>query len=158
MKKLVALVLVLLSFTSTANALDIDLSGLSLAELIELQQRVTMAMWETEEWQEVEVPVGVYKIGEDIPEGHWTISATRVQSLITLTLAKKLDSTGRNYDWSDMIYTEALTSKDSMANAMLPGQYSDTTDINLSANTYLIVEGGSVIFTPFSGKPSLGFK
>ena len=55
MKKLIALILAVMLLCSTACAAEIDLSGMSLAELLELQQRVTMAMWETEEWQEVEV-------------------------------------------------------------------------------------------------------
>ena len=52
----------------------VDLSGLSLEELQALQSQVNQALWECDGWQEVEVPVGVYKVGEDIPAGRWTVS------------------------------------------------------------------------------------
>ena len=137
---------------------EIDLSGMTLAELLELQQRVTMAMWETEEWQEVEVPIGVYEIGVDIPAGHWTISAGVGPYTIDITLGKKLDQTGKGIDWADQIYSTHLANKDSYMNSMFSGQYAESTDLELTEGTYLIVENGSLIFTPYAGKPSLGFK
>ena len=63
MKKLALTLALLLTLTLVPAHAEIDLSGMTLAELMELSQQVTMAMWETEEWEEVEVPIGVYEIG-----------------------------------------------------------------------------------------------
>lgn len=52
----------------------IDLSGMSFAELQELQAKVMQQLWTNEEWIEVEVPVGVYEVGDEIPAGKWMVS------------------------------------------------------------------------------------
>ena len=54
---------------------SIDLSSLSFDELIAFRERINLAIWDTEEWQEVTVPTGTWEIGKDIPAGHWTIKA-----------------------------------------------------------------------------------
>ena len=153
MKKLVALVLALVLLCSTAIAAEIDLSGMSLAELLELQQRVTMAMWETEEWQEVEVPSGVYEVGKDIPAGHWTI--TPVDGGYTVVQwGKKLDESGLDFGGGDAYERKMLTSESYKYFAP-----SDTPSVswNLMEGSFITIDGASVIFTPFAGH-NLGFK
>ena len=73
MKKLLCLlfVLVLLPVVSLSDLPDI--SGLSYEELVQLRDCINLAIWNSEEWQEVTVPPGLWKIGDDIPAGHWTI-------------------------------------------------------------------------------------
>lgn len=44
-------------------------TGMSLSELQAEITEILQAMWKTDEWQEVEVPAGVYKVGEEIPAG-----------------------------------------------------------------------------------------
>ena len=73
MKRLIS-VLLLMMMVSCACAEDIDLSGLSYAELVALKDRINLAMWESEEWQEVTVPDGIWEVGKDIPAGTWTVS------------------------------------------------------------------------------------
>ena len=65
-------VLVLLPVVSFADLPD--LSGLSYDELVQLRDKINLAIWNSEEWQEVTVPIGVWVVGEDIPVGHWSIS------------------------------------------------------------------------------------
>lgn len=79
MKKLVALVLVMfLSLSLPAMSVmeskggDVPLSEMQALYLIMLE-----SMWQSDEWQRVEVPAGVYEIGVEIPEGEWTISCDR---------------------------------------------------------------------------------
>ena len=84
MKKLFALILTAVFLCSTAYAAEIDLSDLSFAELLELQQRVTMAMLETGELKEFIVPQGVYKIGEDLPAGKWSLKCLGDGGMISI--------------------------------------------------------------------------
>lgn len=53
----------------------IDLSAMSFDELLALRQQVNMAIWQSDGWQAVEVPAGMYQVGVDIPAGKWTITA-----------------------------------------------------------------------------------
>ncbi len=73
MKRALALILALLLIGSAALA-EIDLSGLSYDELLELREQVNLAIWNSESWHEIEVPAGVYIIGEDIPAGRYDLS------------------------------------------------------------------------------------
>ena len=77
MKKIVSLLLIsILSVCIIANAMasDFDFTNLSFSELLELQQKLNQALWSCDEWIEVEVPMGVWDVGKDIPGGRWQIS------------------------------------------------------------------------------------
>lgn len=79
MKKLVALVLVLLLALSLSYAsaeVKID-DGIPLSQKQAILLTVLESMWQSDEWQRVEVPAGVYEVGVEIPEGEWTISCDR---------------------------------------------------------------------------------
>lgn len=155
-KKCVAVAAVGAMLAVPARA-EVDLSGLSLAELVELRQKVTMAMWETEEWQEVTVPVGVWVVGEDIPVGHWTIKATEGHySLVKLDTSvdatgKHVADTYRDRYFRHFIYSATYRNYDE-------SKHLQEIDLELQEGDYIEIEDASVIFTPYSGKPSLGFK
>ena len=77
MKKIICIVsLICLLITSTAFA-EVDISGLSFEELVALQTKVNQALWDSDGWNQVTVPEGVYKIGEDIPAGRWTLKRAK---------------------------------------------------------------------------------
>lgn len=101
----------------------------------------------------VTVPQGVYEIGVDIPEGHWDIAAAPGQ-FSQVFWGKELDEGKKNIKYSTYLYQGSLVSETSISYD--PG---DTTsvDLELVESTYLIVKHGEVVFTPYSGKPSLGF-
>lgn len=85
MKKLTTLILALALILAPAALAEIDLSGMSFDELVDLQRQITAAIMQTDEWQEVEVPAGTYVVGDDIPAGRWTIkAATDEGSAVTL--------------------------------------------------------------------------
>lgn len=157
MKKLVALVvaLVLVSSVALATTVSFDFSGLSLAQLVEVQQQLTMAMWATKEWQEVEVPQGIYEIGVDIPAGHWTIKAAD-GAYVWIVYGKYLDETGKAVRYSNPYVTEKVVHP----NRSSYDKNSDITqyDIDMEDGFFLEISEGTVIFTPFTGKPALGFK
>lgn len=77
MKKIISLsVAIILTICILANAAasDIDISGLSFSDLLELQQKINLAIFACDEWKEVEVPMGVWDVGKDIPAGRWQLS------------------------------------------------------------------------------------
>lgn len=155
MKRILALVLVFLSLTSVAFAANIDLSGMSYAELVELKDQINLAMWNSKEWQEVTVPQGVWKVGEDIPAGHWMISASN-KSYVMISYGSKLDESKKGIDWfSSGMIMETLVGQDHI---FASEDSLHSIDIEMVAGYYFVVEDGTVVFTPYTGKPSLGFK
>lgn len=138
---------------------DFDLSGMSYEELVALKDRINLAMWQSEEWQEVIVPQGLYEVGKDIPAGHWTIKCAGTY-FASIEVCDMSDSTGKDVDpysysskyyWGEEVYNPSN---------MLYNQYNDLTecDIELKEGLYVVVKYSSVIFTPYTGKPDLGFK
>ena len=156
MKKVCLLVLALVLVGSFAFA-EVDLSGMSYDELVALKDQINLAIWNSQEWQEVTVPVGVWKIGEDIPAGHWTITVSPDGSYkwSSVAVGTALSETGKDIDFmtTEYYYAEQIR---------LPGaeDYSGLDEMNydFKDGAYVIINYGDVIFTPYAGKPSLGFK
>ena len=150
------LVALILSTATFAHADTFDLSGLSFDELVALKDQINLAIWKSQEWQEVTVPQGVWLVGEDIPAGHWTIKTNASYAHITLGTA--LDETGKDIDiWKSYFYHgESINSQN--YKYFDPTSNKSEIDFDLKAGTYIIIDSGSVIFTPYAGKPSLGFK
>lgn len=155
MKKAICCVIcfaLLLSF-NLAGFADVDLSGMSYEELVALKDQINLAIWNSDEWEEVLVPQGVWHVGEDIPVGHWTISAAdgvyaTVKVGTGLTSAGKLDRTDIAYE----------TIKSPTRSTYKENEDKSSIDLNLPDGAYVSIEDGSVIFTPYQGKPALGFK
>ena len=138
-----------------ASAETIDLSALSYDELVALKEQINLAIWKCQEWQEVEVPQGVWVVGEDIPAGKWTIKAANGVRA-TVYWGDTLDASGMSLSYSSRIYElETLYSVNH-------SRYDrgDPTEVtwDLKEGQYFIVANGIVVFTPYAGKPSLGFK
>ena len=143
------------SLACVASAEAINLSGMSYDELVALKEQINLAIWNSQEWQEVEVPQGVWVVGQDIPAGKWTIKAA---DGITAAVywGDKLDESGVSLSYgSDVYETEYLYSV-SYRNY----EKGDSTEVtwNLKNGDYFIVSSGIALFSPYSGKPSLGFK
>ena len=153
MKKAVAVLIALMMLAGAAYA-EIDISGLSFNELLKLRDRCQVAMMETDEWQEVDVPQGTYKIGTDIPAGKWSIkiSPDAWSMWCGITYCSKLDSTGLEGDRSGMKYLYQQLAKDS-SEYPAPEQL----DINIERGYYLIIKNADVVFTPYAGK-TLNFR
>lgn len=153
MKKLLVLLAVLSLIASVAVA-EVDLSGMSFDELIELAHQVDQAIWASDGWQEVTVPPGTYKVGEDIPVGKWTIKA---------------EDKGATY----VSYCQAVDAAGSVV-IMWPSAYKqewvygehhsygaeDTHQVTFECekDMYIVIAKGNAIFTPYAGKPTLNFK
>ena len=72
MKRVAMLVLALMLVGTVAPA-EVDLSGMSYEEMVELRDQLDKAIWASDGWQYVQVPGGDYDVGVDIPAGRWTL-------------------------------------------------------------------------------------
>ena len=155
MKKLISLfcVFALIIALSPAALAAVDLSGMSYDELVALKDQINLAIWNSDEWQEVEVPQGVWEVGADIPAGKWTVIAGNGCNQ-RFDIGSTLDSTGTKLAKTD--YWWRLKSKD--YSRFDAASDVDSVTVDLSDGMYITIDEGSVTFTPYAGKPSLGFK
>lgn len=156
MKKTIIFILAVFTLVSVAFAEPaFDLSALSYGELVALKDQINLAMWNSKEWQEVTVPQGLWLVGEDIPVGHWTISASP-SSWVTVTYGSELDDNQKEIEWlCKGYYQELLTGEKHVFSS---DDDLRSIDIDAKAGYYFEIKDGNVVFTPYSGKPSLGFK
>ena len=155
MKKLLALIIIL-SLSVVVFADPIDLSKMTYEELVQLKDAINLAIWNSKEWQEVEVPAGVWKVGKDIPAGHWTIKLSNPkQASVIFAWGDFLNESKTKIDYKGkydqvLIYGE----KSSVYKEGNMIEYS----FEVTDGQWIVINDKSVIFTPFAGKPSFGFK
>lgn len=132
------------------------LLNLSYEELLALKNDINLAMWLSDEWQEVTVPQGTWKVGEDIPAGHWTVKCTDTVTYSTVSWGERLDENGQ-----DISYLGRSSTHNSIYNPKhyenrdrYPVEYS----FEVVNGDYIQIDNGSVVFMPYVGKPSFGFK
>lgn len=158
MKKLLAAILILVCVAAFATAESIDISGLSFDDLVALNEKVNLAIWSSEEWQEVTVPQGVWKVGKDIPAGKWSLTALQTKNgKAYIQYGSQLEENKneikyrylRDYVWIVSKIHERLES-------------SDVTEytVELRDGDYFIVDSnyGPVVFHPYTGDPAFQFK
>lgn len=149
MKKMIC-VLLLICLASCAAAESVDLSGMSFDELVALKEKVNLALWSSEEWQEVTVPQGLWVGGEDIPVGRWTIRCSQKWSYIEY--GDTLDENGKNIARTKARGYFYIRSED----ADIP-EYATETYIDVYEGMYILIERMPMVFSTFTGKPDLGF-
>ena len=155
MKRIAAFAAAALLLFSQALA-AVDLSSMTLEELIALRQQISLEIASRPEVKAVTVPVGVWEIGKDIPAGHWTITMEKghALSISGITYCNVLDETGKKTEWpfDGFAYSAQLT---------LPGSNyayaQESIDLDMKSGMYFIVDYSPVVLTPFTGKPDLGF-
>ena len=86
MKKLIAITLILAMIVSAAALADLpDISGLTNEELIELNHQIQMRLFSEKLAEGVNIPVGTYTIGEDIPAGSYRIETSSDLGVLLVT-------------------------------------------------------------------------
>jgi len=133
-----------------------DLSGLSADELISARDQLNLLIWNSESWQSVEVPAGVYVVGVDIPAGHWTLKPPAGGSVV-IEYFKNSDETGkRPADALDNYFSESLADE---ASSYASFVHMRQVDIDMKEGFYFtVVNGPFVIFEPYTSKPAFTFK
>ena len=155
MKRTLCIILAFALVLSLAPAAfaEWDLSGLSFDDLVALRDQIDLAIWSSAEWQEVTVPQGLYKVGADIPAGKWTIRAPSGEAN-SVKIGSQLDDNGTDVNFrgdSRMICGENYT-------GWTVSGACDSWTVELRDDQYVCIKNGSAVFTPYAGKPSLGFK
>jgi hypothetical protein len=149
--------LVLLPVVSLAELPD--LSGLSFDELVQLREQVNLSLWQTDEWERVEVPAGVYKVGRDIPAGHWTITPAP-ESFLSIWYGDILNDSGTDagYGWDGIngfVGTFSTRTNED-------GSWKNPSELHhldiVIVDGWYIKTSGTVYFSPYAGTPDLGFK
>ena len=157
MKKLLTMILILALLVPFSALADLpSLDGLSFDELVELREQLNLAIWNSKEWKEVTVPIGPWKVGEDIPAGTWTISVPSddPDQRTYIEYCDTLEPGGVDGDVinSKIFYCQWLRSKTSDDE-----YYPDRIDLQVFDGMYVVVMYGPALFTPYAGKPDLGF-
>ncbi len=148
------LLLLAISLLITAAAADVpDLSGMSFDELVALRDQLNLAIWNSQEWQEVTVPAGVWVVGEDIPAGHWTVRPLP-DSYVGVVYFDRLDQFGKDVGRGWLGWSGTLTSRGEG-----DWTFGEPTQVDLVMEAGMFFKcSQAVIFTPYAGKPDLGFK
>lgn len=144
--------------TEYASSAEIPVrySELSYDELIILKNNINLAIWMSEEWQAVTVPQGTWKVGEDIPAGHWTVKCSEKASYATVNWGDRLDENGQDISFlgKSSKYNNVYNPKNYENRDKYPEEYS----FKVTDGDYIQIENGAVVFMPYVGKPSFGFK
>lgn len=153
--KLLALALAaVLLLAVPASASGYDLKAMSWQELLDLKAAITLELLSRDEWQEVEVPEGVYTVGEDIPAGKWTIRC-KTGRFSRIEWGEFLDESGQGISFSGVI------ASNSVYNPSSPRYKEDERTeytIEVKDGYHIVIEYGPATFQPYTGAPDLGFK
>ena len=152
MKKLIAVTLILALLLPAAALADLpDISGLSLDELYQLNRKIRSEILSRSQWGTVTVPEGYYVVGEDIPEGHWTITYLS-GSYSMIEVFEKADATGHApANIMDDYQTYVVCDPQSEYAYVSP--YKEI-DLTLPAGYHVVISSGPAVFRPFTGRQS----
>lgn len=144
MKRIVAVLSVVLCMVPAFACADIDLSGMSYDELVELSKDVGLAIMSHEDFDSVVVPMGLWEVGVDIPEGTWIITSEK--DYTSVIYGSKLDESGNDMNGFSKGNTFADIDK------------GETWRVAVENGNYICVKYNQVTFTSDTGSSSLGFK
>ena len=163
MKRFLCCLFAIMFMTVFAIAEDIDLSGFTFEELAALRDRIQLEMMTRDEWQEVTVPQGLWEVGVDIPAGTWTVKCADLgrrdyllrECWIRWGIGKP--ETGTNWDYRNRKGDIEIYNPNS--EDYRQGQVTSY-DIELKEGYFVYIhpQYNKAVFTPYHGKPSLGFK
>lgn len=156
MKKILCSLLAILFLSvSSAFAADIDLSNMSYDELVALKDKINLAIWNSHDWQEVTVPQGLWEVGKDIPEGHWTVRCA-TDAYAEVYYGDTIAEDGRSIKITKRFVHEEVVSPD--YRTFEDGKDLAEFSFTVQKGDFIFIDKSSVVFTPYAGKPDLGFK
>ena len=149
-------ILILLPVVSLADLPDI--SGLSFDELVQLREQLNLAIWNSQEWQRVTVPAGAYEIGVDIPEGYWTMTPNYIDDTVVYIYCDELNETRSSYsDDCDIWETYYVSRETYGGTSWKDNSKLHELSLDMKSGRFIIIPC-ETFFTPYTGKPDLGFK
>ena len=150
MKKLIAITLILTLLLPTAALADLpDISGLSYDELVALRDKIDIAIMESEEHLEIELPPGLWSVGVDFPAGCWLVTPADNQYL-NLWYGDVLNEskTGAGWGWDSVNgYNNTMSTKKNRDGSWKDPDYPHFVTIRMQDGWYL-KNAGTVILTP----------
>ena len=152
MKKIICSVIAATLLSCTVPAAEIDLSGMSYLDLVLLKGKINLAIWNSQEWQEVTVPQGVWEVGVDIPAGKWEIKALP-GAQTEVVYGDEVRNGGTEVSVQTYKYIRDIDFA-----RYDPNEDVTSWIIELEEGYFVEIEYGSAVFMPYSGKPDLGFK
>ena len=163
MKKIISLLIVSVLLIPCAFADSIDISSLSFSELMTLRHRCQLAMMESEEYQEVTVPQGLWEVGVDIPVGKWIVKCADT-ARDRLFLGECHISWGTGKPNSEGIFE--YDNRKGRASVYNPNNDNydegEVTEIIIEVEIgdfiYIDSSYNKAVFCTYTGKPDLGFK
>lgn len=132
MKKILAFVLALLLCCGSVAFADVSLADLTAEELIALRAQINAELMKRGIEKEVFVPIGIYEVGIDIPEGVYTVKTYKSGAEITVYEDEK---------HSRYIISEYLSYYD--------GDYIGK--LTLKDGYIVIIEDGTLCFSAYKG-------
>lgn len=84
MKKVIAIFVLLLIVCSVAYAETVNLKGMTTDELIVLKTAIEQELIDRGEAKSIKVPAGTYIVGEDIPDGKYSISTKQIMATVLI--------------------------------------------------------------------------
>lgn len=163
MKKVLCFILIAAMMLTFAFAEDIDLSGLSFEELAVLRDRIQLEMMTRDEWQKVTVPQGLWEVGVDIPAGKWMVTCADL-SRDDYMLQECEISWGKGkpelYGFWDFDYAKGDVDLYNPNNKNFKDGRLTSAEIEVEVGDFIYIDPAhnKAVFTPYTGKPSLGFK
>lgn len=157
--RILSLLFALILFTAPlAHAETFDLSGMSYEELVALKDKINLAIWNSQEWQEVTVPQGLWQVGVDIPAGTWAVKcadigrSTSGMERCYILWGEQLTSDGKkiNYDgnWG---YVNLYNPNHEEYRKGKPTEFILT--FKDGEYIYITPDYNKAVFTPYAGKP-----
>lgn len=135
MTKLLAMLLILALAVPALALADLpDISGLSAAELLELNHQIQNKLFSEQLVNGITVPMGTYVVGEDIPAGSYRVILTAVLNITCGSLI------------------EGETEWDVFADATTPiGESVEIGKLVLKEGLNLYIHDATAIFYPYTG-------
>lgn len=163
MRRFLSVLICLFIFVSSfayASADTFNLSGLSYDELVALKDKINLAIWNSQEWQEVEVPQGVWKVGEDIPAGTWTVTCSTEPGWRSCFVdwGEQLKPNGQEIAVKSGTRYDYLRVYNPNHRYYEVGDGDTSYTFTVRDGDYIVISDAPAVFTPYAGKPSLGFK
>lgn len=145
MKRIAVSILFILLMIPVFSLADVDLTGMSYDELVSLSKKVGMTIMQSEDFDSVTVPMGLWEVGVDIPEGTWII--TPAKRMCMIVYGSTLDESGNDMNMFDR----------GNAYADLDDK-SESWRVNAKNGNYFLVKYNDAVFTSDTGSTGLGFK
>lgn len=123
--------------------------------LVAIRDQINLAIWNSQQWQEVSVPPGVWEIGVDIPAGHWSVRPASGCGPAYIIYASATKDQGHDVDLFAGEYIMECICDPSAS--FYSADYKTTTDFVLESGRFVRLDC-TMVFSPYSGKPDFGFR